>query len=105
MAEKFNYANVSSAMDNVMSEKDAGIQNLNKGTEEFGAYLTAGSGQVAIAGVSAETMKAQWDDLTTRFAAFAKYIEEIDTLVKNAGTNDANLESEISAASQKANQQ
>ncbi len=105
MAEKFNYSNVSSAMTTVMSEKDSGIQNLNKGTEEFEASLTAGSGQVAIAGVSAESMKAQWNELTNRFAAFARYIEEIDSLVQNAGSNDANLEEEIKAAGQKANQQ
>ncbi len=103
MAEIFNYSNVSSAMSNVMSDKDTCISALNKGTDSLQESLTKGSGNVAIAGQSAESMKAQWDELTNRFKAFAGYIEKINDKVQNAGSNNVNLESDIQAAAQKAN--
>ncbi|MGN1337482.1 MAG: hypothetical protein ACI4WW_03305 [Candidatus Coprovivens sp.] len=102
--EIFNYANVSSAMNNVMTDKANGMQALQSGTQYFEDALTKGGADQAIAGASAEQMKAQWAELTEKFAAFSKYIDQIESLVENASGNNVSLEDVIATNSKAANQ-
>ena len=104
--EVFEFASVSGKMQEILTVKNETVTMLDNLTHSLEEQVKNNS-QSAAYGGDISAFWNTWTGFQDSYAAFAKYIESVDTLVSQAATKNQTLQETINgimAATQKANE-